>query len=77
MAALWLAAPCCRDVKGNDLDCGQPPGRTCDVCGDINAVTAACLNHIQCKAFSYNGTCGHLKLAGQPRVKKAQSTVIM
>ncbi|WIA30643.1 hypothetical protein OEZ86_000718 [Tetradesmus obliquus] len=65
------------DVTGNDLDCGQPRGLPCLLCADVAAVTTKCLANTKCRAFVYNGTCGALKLATQPRVKHPSYTVFI
>uniref|UniRef100_A0A383W020 Uncharacterized protein n=1 Tax=Tetradesmus obliquus TaxID=3088 RepID=A0A383W020_TETOB len=65
------------DVTGNDLDCGQPRGSPCLLCADVAAVTTKCLANTKCRAFVYNGTCGALKLATQPRVKHFSYTVFI
>ncbi|WIA10602.1 hypothetical protein OEZ85_010785 [Tetradesmus obliquus] len=65
------------DVTGNDLDCGQPRGSPCLLCADVAAVTTKCLANTKCRAFVYNGTCGALKLATQPRVKHPSYTVFI
>jgi hypothetical protein len=67
----------CSDITGNDLDCGQLRGQPCLVCADVKSITNKCLGNPRCRAFVFNGTCGALKLAQQPRVKHPSYTVFM
>ena len=43
------------DISGNDIDCGQPAGEPCAVCGALEVVTQSCGTNMKCKALAYNG----------------------
>eukprot|EP00879_Flechtneria_rotunda_P001952 GHRR01002126.1.p1 GENE.GHRR01002126.1~~GHRR01002126.1.p1 ORF type:complete len:250 (+),score=40.46 GHRR01002126.1:185-934(+) len=55
------------DIKGNDIDCGQNRSDGCRICGDINSVDSSCTSNPSCVAYTYDGSCGYLKSAAEPK----------